>query len=252
MAEDKKTDRPASSPAAARTGLASKVVKDPAQDANAVVLSGFLGDSSLEGHTRLYLGADFGQYVEIPNDGVLHIEEPAAGASALTPAVVWVRGDAKVTRNSPAGGATAGAEGDSALQANQLGGASMGATVPPFCGGNPTVPPFCHPQTTPPQCLPHTVPPLCPANTQPPQCAFQTHPPQCFPHSVPPLCPSNTQPPQCPIHTLAPPCVPHTFPPLCVPPQTLPPQCLPQTSPPQCLPHTFPPLCLPQTSPPQC
>ena len=222
MAEEKRTRS-----ARRTTGLAAKVVKDPAQGVGAMLLSGFLGDSTADGHTRLYLGADFDQYVDVPDVGLLHVEEPSADASPLTPALVWISRDAKLTHGSLSAAAGAGGGGTDPGQGNQFGGIPMGATIPPFCGGFPTLPPQCFPHTLPPQCFPHTLPP------------------QCLPHTLPPLCPPPTLPLHCPPHTLPPQCVPHTVPPQCIAP-TSPILCHP-TFPPLC--HTAPPICVAPTSP---
>ena len=189
----------ASPPVAARApaGLAAKVVKDPSAGADAMLLSGFVGDSAVDGHTRLYQDVEFDSFIDIPTDSLIHVEEPAANSPTLTPSLVWVRRDATLVRGSFR--KPPDQPNDSTADAGSpdpTGGGTMGATIPPFCGGFPTIPPHCLPPTLPSQCLPHTFPPHC----LPP-----TLPPQCLPHTFPPLC-HPTLPPQC---------LPHTFPPLC-------------------------------------
>src|SRR5262245_2376386 len=51
-----------------------KVVKDPKKHVAALLLSGFLGPSSEKDHTRLYFDAQLSQYVEIPDQAILHSE----------------------------------------------------------------------------------------------------------------------------------------------------------------------------------
>ena len=59
----------------------SKIVKDPASPPKTILLRGYLGDSSEEGHTRLYLDAQLNNYVEIPDDAILHEEDVAKDVS---------------------------------------------------------------------------------------------------------------------------------------------------------------------------
>ena len=49
----------------------SKVSKDPSKPADALLLSGFVGKSSEEGHTRLHFDPELKHFVDIPNDAIL-------------------------------------------------------------------------------------------------------------------------------------------------------------------------------------
>jgi hypothetical protein len=65
-----------------------KIVKDPKNPPDTVMLSGYLGASSEDGHTRLYFDPSLGSYVEIPDDAILHTE-PVEGDS-LGARRVWI------------------------------------------------------------------------------------------------------------------------------------------------------------------
>src|ERR1043166_7532483 len=86
------------SPAGA--GFVAKIVKDPKNPPDTGLLTGYLGASSEDGHTRLYFDPGLGSYVEIPNDAILHVEpveHDSLGASR-----VWIKRDA-VLIYGPAG-----------------------------------------------------------------------------------------------------------------------------------------------------
>jgi hypothetical protein len=78
----------------------AKIVKDPKNPPETLMLTGFIGASSEEGHTRLYFDAGLASYVEIPNDAILHTEP--AGDSGLGASYVWIKRDA-VLIYGPAG-----------------------------------------------------------------------------------------------------------------------------------------------------
>jgi hypothetical protein len=85
----------------ARNDFVSKIVKDPKNPPNAVMLTGFVGTSSEKGHTRVYFDANLSSYVEIPNDAILHTQEVGA-ESSLGGTYVWVKRDAELIYGSAA------------------------------------------------------------------------------------------------------------------------------------------------------
>lgn len=72
----------------------SKIVSDPKQVPETLMLSGFLGASSEDKHTRLYFDAQLSSYVEIPDEGILHTQDYPADASPLGGSYVWIKKDA--------------------------------------------------------------------------------------------------------------------------------------------------------------
>jgi hypothetical protein len=80
----------------------AKIVKDPKQPPATVMLTGFLGASSEEGHTRLYFDANLSSYVEIPNDAILHTQDVATEQGGLGGSYVWINRDAELI-HGPAG-----------------------------------------------------------------------------------------------------------------------------------------------------
>jgi hypothetical protein len=79
----------------------AQIVKDPANPPQTTLLSGYVGASSEAGHTRLYFDPGLTNYVEIPDDAILHhqdVDEPGGlGGTHL-----WVRRDAELI-SGPAG-----------------------------------------------------------------------------------------------------------------------------------------------------
>jgi hypothetical protein len=74
----------------------ARVIGDPAQPTEAILLNGFLGNSSEPGHTRLYIDASLSQYVDVPTDAILHSEPLGSAVSPLGGSYVWLKKDAEV------------------------------------------------------------------------------------------------------------------------------------------------------------
>lgn len=73
-----------------------KLVPDPASPPDTLLLSGFLGASSEENHTRLYFDMELASYIEIPDEAILHTEPLSADRSGLGGSYVWIKRDAEV------------------------------------------------------------------------------------------------------------------------------------------------------------
>lgn len=72
----------------------AKIVTDPKQVPDALLLRGFLGASSEDKHTRLYFNPQLSTYVEIPDDGILHTQDISTDTSPLGGTYVWINKDA--------------------------------------------------------------------------------------------------------------------------------------------------------------
>jgi hypothetical protein len=81
---------------AAGADFVAKIVKDPKQPPDTLVLTGYLGASSEEGHTRLYFDPSLSNYVEIPDDAILHTQDIAADQGGLGGTYVWIKRDAEL------------------------------------------------------------------------------------------------------------------------------------------------------------
>jgi len=79
-----------------RENFISKIVKDPTNPPKTILLRGYLGDSSEEGHTRLYLDPQLNNYVEVPDEAILHEEDVPKEQSPLGETYVWIDQDAQV------------------------------------------------------------------------------------------------------------------------------------------------------------
>jgi hypothetical protein len=219
-------DRPAGR-GANPANFVNRIVKDPLQPPDAIVLSGYLGSSSEPGHTRVYFDLQLSSFVEIPDDAILHVEETATGDSPLGVSYVWIKRDATLVHGRPGPERVRAKflEGPIAQMGAGMGGEAVGApmlplTVGPPCGGTylaalcPTHLPACGPTplihcATPghPQCptfLCTQLPACGPTPLQP--CATPGHPvcptPVC---THPPGCgPTPFHPCQTPGHPVCP------------------------------------------------
>jgi hypothetical protein len=75
----------------------AKIVSDPKNPPNTLLLKGYIGASSEEGHIRLYLDPELSDYVEIPDAAVLYSHEIPKDKSPIGGSYLWIQRDAKVT-----------------------------------------------------------------------------------------------------------------------------------------------------------
>src|SRR5437588_10278796 len=221
----------------------SKIVTDPANPPKTILLRGYLGDSSEEGHTRLYLDAQLNNYVEIPDDAILHEEDVAKDQSPLGETYVWIKQDAQVIHGEAGpqrrkssffeGPIAAGAAGAPGL-GPPIGVSGVGPACPtgaqcftPACpsGVGPACPTAfpCFPTLVctmgGPECVVVTHIPCIPAPTAhctiPPGCPVLSAfcPTQPF-YNCPPPTPLHGCPPPTPLHGCPPPTPLHGCPPL--------------------------------------
>jgi hypothetical protein len=122
------------------------IVSDPKNVPDVMLLTGYLGASSEEGHERLYLSPDLTSYVEIPKAAILHQAPLPTEQDAHGGVTLWVKKDAalqykmapaaQALANYFAGAIQAGAQG-AAPAAQQmpatLGGPVCGVTQPNVC-----------------------------------------------------------------------------------------------------------------------
>ena len=182
----------------------SKIVKDPNAPPNTLLLQGYLGDSSDEGHVRLYLDPQLSDYVEIPEADILHTQE--APNSSLGETYVWINLDAELTHGKAGPQRLKASFLEGRLQQQFLGGAAAAAPQP---GPIPT-PPFsvlCPPHSVGFGCVPSIVLDFCPTRF-PIACQSRliyqchTHAPYLCPVSVPVYqCHPSVATP-CPSHSL--------------------------------------------------
>ncbi|MCU0469902.1 MAG: hypothetical protein MUF58_15005 [Arcicella sp.] len=75
---------------------------DPKSTEQTVYLEGFIGESSLPDHFRLYTDASLNDFVEIPTNAVVHSIANTKEESALGGSKLWVKKDAIYTYGNPA------------------------------------------------------------------------------------------------------------------------------------------------------
>jgi hypothetical protein len=75
------------------SAFVSGLVADPAEPPRCVVVAGYVGASSEEGHVRLYGSLDLRGFVEIPKEAVLHQMEIPGDSFGGT--YLWVAADAE-------------------------------------------------------------------------------------------------------------------------------------------------------------
>ena len=74
----------------------SKIVTDAKNPPHTLLLKGYVGASSEEGHIRLYLDSELSDYVEIPEAAILHSQEMPKDKSSIGGSYVWIQRNAKV------------------------------------------------------------------------------------------------------------------------------------------------------------
>jgi hypothetical protein len=79
----------------------SKLVTDPSDPPDALLLRGFLGESSEEGCIRLYFEPELRTYVEIPTGDILHSQPIPPEQSPLGGSYVWIKRDTEVVYGKP-------------------------------------------------------------------------------------------------------------------------------------------------------
>ncbi len=170
----------------------SKVVKDPKQPPDTLLLTGFLGKSSEDGHTRLYFDPELKNYVEIPQGAIQHWQEIPKETSPLGGYHVWIDPHAELIHGNVGPQRTKAKffEGPIAAAAAAMPGAVAGANLP----GTIFFPPVTLQSAWPVQCG-ITLQPACHTH-------FQLN---CAPSPLPHICPNTIQPP----------CIHHTAPIIC-------------------------------------
>jgi hypothetical protein len=74
----------------------SKIVSDAKNPPSTLLLKGYVGASSEEGHIRLYLDPELSDYVEIAEAAVLHSQEMPKDKSPIGGSYIWIQRNAKV------------------------------------------------------------------------------------------------------------------------------------------------------------
>lgn len=74
---------------------------DPKDGSAVALLSGFIGKSSEDNHIRLYSDASLNDFVEIPEESIVHSETMSKDESALGGSHLWVKSDTVVTTGNP-------------------------------------------------------------------------------------------------------------------------------------------------------
>jgi hypothetical protein len=198
--------------------LVTKIVSDPKNPPNTLLLTGFLGKSSDAGHVRLYLNEELSDYVDIPETAILHIEEMSKGESPLGGNYVWIQRDAQLVYGPVTAAGIRGSFLEGRIQQQFLPAAPAAAAIPrPFTSTDPACTEFgprCPTTVGPrctqfgPRCRTDFLPcptdigpaPLCPDTVSDPRCPPHTAPdPRCPPVTVPdPRCPPTVPDPRCP------------------------------------------------------
>ncbi len=72
----------------------SKIVTDPKNPPNTLLLKGYIGASSEEGHLRLYLDSELSDYMEIPEAAILYSQDIPKEKSPVGGSYLWIERDA--------------------------------------------------------------------------------------------------------------------------------------------------------------
>ena len=66
---------------------------DPKSTTPLVMLTGYIGESSEEGHIRMYEGSNLARFFEIPESAILHAEPNTKEEDPLGGSKIWVKAD---------------------------------------------------------------------------------------------------------------------------------------------------------------
>ena len=138
------------------SSFVNSLVSNPDEIPDIIFLSGFVGASSLEGYTRLYLNVVLSEFFEIPSDAVLHTLRLPLATSPFGETVLWVKKDAELIRKGKSTTETKAKFFSGEIQQNYVATAPANGSVgptgvlnctqsPETCGN--TVWPGCPPQT---------------------------------------------------------------------------------------------------------
>ena len=112
--------------------LTARVVPDPKNAGDVVLVTGFLGDSSKPGHTRIYWDASMSSYIDAEEADILHTEPLPKEQSPLGGSYIWLKRTARGLSGGPAGNAMTGKFFEGPLMAaygSQFGGGAAPAGV---------------------------------------------------------------------------------------------------------------------------
>jgi hypothetical protein len=199
----------------------SRIVTDPTNPPDVLLITGYLGKSSEPGYIRFYLDEELSDYVEIPESAILHTQEMSKEESPLGGSYVWIQRNAQLIHGPVGPGRMTASFLSGRIQRQQLAAPAAAAPVPalPITVGGPACrtdfgpcPTEVGPRCTRfgPQCRTDFLPcqtetgPQCPPPTAPdPRCPPLTVPdPRCPPTAPDPRCPPLTAPdPRCPTST---------------------------------------------------
>ena len=82
----------------------SKVVPDPKQPANALLLFGYIGASSEADQVRLYFDPRLEDWIDIRRESILYAKALDSDQSQLGGSLVWIPRDAEITHGAVGAG----------------------------------------------------------------------------------------------------------------------------------------------------
>jgi hypothetical protein len=96
----------------------SQLARDPDKIPDLRIISGYLGSSTTRDHVRVYLDATLRRYIDIPVEGVAHVDDSLMTRNPLGKAVLWVHAETSITHR----GACIGCEDPTTMATGEEGG----------------------------------------------------------------------------------------------------------------------------------
>jgi hypothetical protein len=156
-----------------------RVVADPANPPNAVLIQGFVGASDAKDHIRVYADPSLASYVDVPSAAVIHSVELPEDQSPLGGSMLWIDAAARLRPAAVAPQATAGDFLRGPIQAD------LGATAAPSPAAPVQITLLTHQGCPPMTASPAECPSLGIACTHFPPCVGPTGYRGCGPADVP-------------------------------------------------------------------
>lgn len=78
-----------------------KIVSDPKESPSVSLITGFIGDSSEEGHVRVYFNLELSQFLDIKEEDILHSVELSSDESSFGGSKLWIKKSSEVLSGDP-------------------------------------------------------------------------------------------------------------------------------------------------------
>ena len=112
------TKRKTTSPNIKLRTFVGRIVKDPASPPDLRVLTGYIGQSSIKDHIRVYLDLALRRYIDVPQHEIVQVDESLTKSNPLAKTILWINAQTSITH----GGHWAASEDPTTMATGEEGG----------------------------------------------------------------------------------------------------------------------------------